>query len=61
MQLTETVKLKLNKFEEQQLLTSMQLYIDTVNDIVSLALSGTDISKYSSKDVNCDLPSAIRD
>ena len=38
----------------------MDNYISAVNALVKLAVSGTSIKKYSSKDVDANLPSAIR-
>jgi IS605 OrfB family transposase len=60
MQLTETLKLKLSKTEYNILTSMMSDYISAVNSLVSLAISGTSIQKYSSKDVDALLPSAVR-
>ena len=60
MQLTETVKLNLNSAETLQLTASMHEYVRAVNELVIVAVSGTSIRKYSSKDVPAALPSAIR-
>lgn len=38
----------------------MKLYIKAVNDIMQVAFTGTNIKKYSSKDIKANLPSAVR-
>lgn len=60
MQLTETVKLKLSKKESEILAFTMQKYVNAVNNLVSLAVGGISIQKYSSKYVDALLPSAVR-
>ncbi len=60
MQLSETIKLKLNKDEYGLLVTCMDLYINAVNDVTAYAVEGNDISKFSSKNINVNLPSALR-
>lgn len=59
MQLSETIKLYPTK-EQQTLMTmTMDTYISTVNGLVSDAMHGTSIAKYTSKDVSANLPSAL--
>ena len=60
MQLSETVKLYLNEEQRSLLVRTMDEYIETVNDLVSSALNGAEIQNYSSKDVEADLPSALK-
>lgn len=60
MLLTETIKLKLNKEQKQLVISAMKSYIAAVNDLVKLGASGVSIAKFSSKDVNADLPSCVR-
>lgn len=60
MQLSETVKLKLNKEQLQLINYAMDEYICAVNNIVSLAVSGTDISKFGSGDIVANIPSACK-
>ena len=58
--LTTPVKLELNSVEKQALLNEMRKYIAGVNAVVALAQTGVSIQKFSSKDVDAELPSAIR-
>ncbi len=60
MQLSETVRLYLTK--EQYMLVSemMTTYIATVNRLVADAVDGRSIAKFTSKDVDAYLPSALR-
>lgn len=58
--LTTSVKLELNSVEKRTLLSEMRKYIAGVNAVVALAQSGVSIKKFSSKDVDAELPSAIR-
>lgn len=58
--LTTPVKLELNSFQKRALLSEMRKYIAGVNAVVALAQSGVSIQKFSSKDVDAELPSAIR-
>ena len=60
MQLSETVRLYLTK--EQYMLVSemMTTYIATVNRLVSDAVDGRSIAKLTSKDVDVNLPSVLR-
>ena len=59
MQLSETVKLYMTKEQKALLVTTMAEYIRTVNNLVFVAVSGTSISKYTTADVDADLPSAL--
>ena len=59
MQLSETVKLYMTKEQKTQIAAAMTEYIKTVNRLVSVAVNGTSISKYTTADVAADLPSAI--
>ncbi|MBQ9046259.1 MAG: hypothetical protein IJ120_00005, partial [Solobacterium sp.] len=60
MQLSETVKLYLTKDQKALVLQTMDEYICTVNSLVSDAMNGAELRKYSSADVKAELPSAIR-
>ncbi len=59
MQLSETVKLYPTKYQKELILMTMNEYINTVNSIVSVAIRGTSISKYTTADIRCSLPSAL--
>lgn len=59
MQLSETVKLYPTKYQKELILMTMGEYINTVNSLVSVAVSGTSVSKYTTADVKCNLPSAL--
>ena len=59
MQLSETVKLYPTAYEKELILHTMKEYIDIVNSLVSIAINGTSISKYTSKDVKADISSAL--
>lgn len=59
MQLSETVKLYLNRHQLKLVKATMTEYISVVNSLVSDAVKGTSIKKYTSKDVNAELPSAL--
>lgn len=59
MQLSETVKLYMTKAQKALVVTTMNEYIDTVNSLVSIAINGTSISKYTTADVSASLPSAL--
>lgn len=59
MQLSETVKLYPTKYQKGLILQTMNEYIDTVNRLVSTAVSGVSIAKYTTSDVVCSLPSAL--
>lgn len=59
MQLSETIKLYITKEQKSLVAMTMNEYISTVNSLVSVAVSGTSISKYTTADVNASLPSAL--
>lgn len=60
MQLSETIKLYPTAEQKRLIVNTMSEYIDTVNSLVSVELSGISISKYSSKDVCANLPAALK-
>ena len=60
MQLTETIKLYPNGYQKELILGTMNEYIHTVNSLVSAAAEGTSISNFTSADVKCNLPSALK-
>ena len=57
MQLSETVKLYMSKEQKSIITTTMAEYINTVNGLVSDAVNGISISKYTSADLEASLPS----
>lgn len=59
MQLSETIKLYMTKEQKALVIETMNQYINTVNSLVSVATNGTSISKYTTADVNANLPSAL--
>lgn len=59
MQLSETIKLYPTKEQCSLLTMTMDTYVSTVNGLVSDAVRGISIAKYSSKDVDANLPSAL--
>ena len=59
MQLSETVKLYMTKEQKNLVVMAMNEYIRTVNSLVSAAVNGTSIRKYTTADVTADLPSAL--
>ena len=59
MQLSETIKLYPSEYQKELIVKAMNEYINTVNSLVSVAVSGISISKYTTADVSCDLPSAL--
>ncbi|MFN2938423.1 RNA-guided endonuclease InsQ/TnpB family protein [Lachnospiraceae bacterium YH-ros2226] len=59
MQLSETIKLYMTKEQKSLVVTTMNEYISTVNSLVSVATNSTSISKYTTADVNANLPSAL--
>ena len=59
MQLSETVKLYMTREQKARIVATMTEYICTVNYLVSIAVKGTSISKYTTADINVNLPSAI--
>lgn len=59
MQLSETVKLYMTKEQITLVVMAMDEYISTVNSLVSVAINGKSISKYTTVDVSANLPSAL--
>ena len=59
MNLSETVKLYLTKEQKTLVVETMHEYICTVNSLVSVAVNGTSISKFTTADVNANLSSAL--
>lgn len=59
MQLSETIKLYMTKEQKSLVVATMNQYINTVNGLVSVAINGTSISKYTTADVNVNFPSAL--
>ena len=59
MQLSETVKVYMTREQKSLVVMAMNKYISTVNSLISVATSGTSISKYTTADVNASLPSAL--
>lgn len=59
MQLSETVKLYMTNEQKALVVMTMNEYISTVNSLVSVAISGISISKYTTADVKANLPSAL--
>lgn len=59
MQLSETVKLYMTKEQKALVVMTMNEYISTVNSLVSVAVNGTSITKYTTADVDVSLPSAL--
>ena len=49
----------MTKEQKTHIAATMTEYIKTVNHLVSVAINGTSISKYTTADVAADLPSAI--
>ena len=60
MILTTSLKLELNPYDELLLYAEMEKYIACVNSLVSLHLSGVSIQKFTSKDVDAELPAAVK-
>ena len=60
MQLSETIKLHLSKFQKELILMTMTEYTITVNSLVSDAVRGYSISKLTTADVTTNLPSALK-
>lgn len=60
MILTTSLKLELNSEEETVLRAEMEKYIACVNSLVALHLSGVSIQKFSSKDVDAELPAVVK-
>ena len=59
MQLSETVKLYMTLTEYELINNTMNTYINTVNSIISVAIN-TSIAKLTTKDVDANLPSALK-
>lgn len=59
MQLSETVKVYPTEYQKALITQTMTEYIDTVNNLVSDAVSGHSIAKATTADVSADLPSAL--
>lgn len=59
MQLSETVKVYPTEYQKTLITQTMTEYIDTVNSLVSEAVSGHSIAKTTTADVSADLPSAL--
>lgn len=59
MQLSETVKVYPTEYQKTLITQTITEYIDTVNGLVSDAVSGHSIAKTTTADVNADLPSAL--
>lgn len=60
MQLSETVKVYPTEYQKILIVQTMMEYIDTVNGLVSDAVSGHSIAKTTTADVNTNLPSALK-
>lgn len=59
MQLSETVKLCPTEYQKNLITQTMTEYVNTVNCLVSDAVSGHSIAKTTTADVSADLPSAL--
>ena len=59
MQLSETIKLYMTREQKSLIAATMTEYINTVNGLVSDAVNGVSISKYTTADVKVNLPSAL--
>ena len=59
MQLSETIKLYMTKEQRNLVVITMDEYINTVDSLVSVAANDTSISKYTTANVNANLPSAL--
>lgn len=59
MHLSETVKLYPAGYQKNLITQTMTGYIDTVNSLVSYAVSGHSLAKTTTADVNVNLPSAL--
>lgn len=60
MQLSETVKVYPTEYQKTLIAQTMTEYIDTVNRLVSNAVSGHSIAKTTTADVKAELPSALK-
>lgn len=59
MQLSETVKIYPTEYQESLITKTMSEYVNTVNRLVSDAVSGHSIAKITTADVRANLPSAL--
>ena len=59
MQLSETVKVYPTEYQKDLIIQTMAEYIETVNRLVSDAISGHSIAKITTADVTANLPSAL--
>lgn len=59
MQLSETVKVYPTEYQRTLITETMAEYINTVNSLVSDAVSGHSIAKTTTADVNANIPSAL--
>lgn len=59
MQLSETVKIYPTAYQKTLITQTMTEYIETVNRLVSDAVSGRSIAKTTTADVSANLPSAL--
>ena len=59
MQLSETVKVYPTEYQKTFIIETMTEYINTVNSLVSDAVSGHSIAKTTTADINANLPSAL--
>lgn len=59
MQLSETVKVYPTEYQKTLITETMTEYIETVNSLVSDAVSGHSITKTTTADINANLPSAL--
>lgn len=60
MQLSETVKVYPTEYQKNLITKTMTEYINTVNSLVSDAVSGHSIAKLTTADVSANLPSALK-
>ena len=60
MILTTSLKLELNLSDELLLRAEMEKYIACVNSLVAMHLSGVSVQKFSSKDVDAELPAVVK-
>ena len=59
MQLSETIKLYMTNKQKDYITQTMNEYIKTVNSLVSVALNVEPVSRYTTADVDANLPSAL--
>lgn len=60
MELSETIKLYMTKNQKLLIAGTMDEYINTVNSLVSVAMSKAPISKYTTADFEAELPAALK-